>query len=94
MNQKPPEKDLDQESWSSDGEFVTCKHNDCFYYVRHKGQRRRLLARFYPDRVEFKCDSCKQKSTYRFTKELVQKSIDESKFVPLNSLIADWEKEK
>jgi uncharacterized UBP type Zn finger protein len=91
MSQKLLEKDLAPEGWSNDGEFVHCKHDDCHYYNRHKGQRRRLLARFYPDRVEFKCDSCGQKSSYKFTKELVQKSIDEHRYVSLNSLIKEWE---
>ena len=86
------EKVSDQENWSSEGEFVMCKHDDCFYFIRHKGQRRRLLARFYPDRVEFKCDSCKQKSSFKFNKEIVKKSIDEHKYVTLESLIKDWEK--
>jgi uncharacterized UBP type Zn finger protein len=52
------------------------------------------LARFYPDRVEFKCDSCKQKSSFKFSKEVVQKSIDEHKYVTLQSLIEDWDKTK
>lgn len=94
MNQKLSEKDSGQENWSNDGEFVYCKHDDCNFFMRYKGQKRRFLCRFYPDRVELKCDSCGEKSTYKFKKDVVQKSIDENKYVTLQSLIADWEKTK
>ena len=94
MSQKTEEKGLDSENWAENGEFVTCKHSDCHYFIRHKGQRSRLLARFYPDRVEFKCDSCGQKSSYKFKKDIIKKSIDENKFVSLNSLIEEWDNTK
>lgn len=92
---KQSEKGLVQENWSPDGEWIYCKHNDCPFYVRRRGKKRRLLARFYPDRVQFKCDSCGQISTFKFDKKANFKTnIDEPKWVKLESLIEEWEKAK
>lgn len=95
---KPLEKDSGQENWHSEGQFVTCRHDDCHYYIRQRSKhkdKRRLLARFYPDRVEFKCDSCGQKSTYYFDKSKQPNGkVDEPKWIPLESLIKEWESNK
>lgn len=82
------EKDSAQGNWSSEGEWLLCKHNDCHYHIRNKGRKRRILARIYNDRVELKCDSCGQKSTFKFTKDA---NLDEQKWMPLESMIEDWE---
>jgi hypothetical protein len=87
------EKDLAQENWSRGGEFSLCSHNDCHYYIRNHGKKRRKLAIMYPDRVVHKCDSCKQKTTVRFKKPIENKTkVDDGPLVPLSSLIKEWDK--
>ena len=88
MSQRPAEKGLDQENWSNDGEFVHCKQNDCHFYKRKRGEKRRLLCRFFPDRIEFKCDSCRQKSTFYFEKSKnFDAVVDKNVWIPLKSLL-------
>lgn len=87
------EKDSAQENWSKDGEWALCRHDDCHYYIRMKGKKRRILCRIFDDRIEFKCDSCGQKSTYKFVKPQEKKTkVDEKTWIPLESMIAEWEK--
>ena len=87
------EKDLVQENWSKDGEWAVCRHDDCHYFKRKHGKKRRILCRIFDNRIEFKCDSCGGKNTYKFVKEIRDKSkIDENTWIPLESMIAEWEK--
>lgn len=90
MNRKRKEKDLDPENWSHEGEFVYCRHDDCHFYKRHQGKKRRLLARFFQDGVQFKCDSCGNKSTYKFIKETKNKSL-EGEWKPLEKMFEEWD---
>lgn len=95
MNQKQQEKGSDLENWSSDGEFTYCRHNDCHFYMRKRGVKRRILCRIFNDRVELKCDSCGQISTFRFDKNSnFNTKVDESQWIPLESMIKEWEEAK
>jgi len=89
------EKVLDQDNWSNEGEWLYCKHSDCHYFIRKKGQQKRLLARIFPDKIQFKCDSCGQKSSYYFEKPLnlaKSDSKNEPEWKPLKFMIDEWEK--
>ena len=89
---KASEKASDPENWSNDGEFVCCRQDDCHFFLRKKGKKRRLLCRIFPDKVQLKCDSCGQISTFFFDKSKNYKDkIDEPSWIPLSSLIAEWE---
>jgi len=87
------EKDSDHENWSKGGEFAHCKHDDCHYFLRNHGKKRRQLAIMYPEKVVYKCDSCKQKSTFKYKKQKDTKAkVDDAPIPPLKSLIEQWDK--
>ena len=91
-------KDSAPENWSEDGNWATCSHNDCHFFKRKKGEKRRLLARIYPDRVVLRCDSCKEKTTYFFDKSRQYKDMtdeEKNKWIPLKSLLdlKEWDKQ-
>lgn len=89
---KPPVVDSGQENWSEKGEFARCRHNDCFFFLRKKGEKRMILCRIFKDRVQLKCDSCSQISTFFFDKlKNFHEKVDEPKWIPLSSMIDEWE---
>lgn len=80
-------EDSAHENWSSDGEFAYCKHDDCHFFVRKRGEKRRILCRIFPDRVQLKCDSCGNISTFKFEKNA---KVDEKEWIPLESMLESW----
>jgi len=83
----------ESENWSEDGDWALCKHGDCHYFIRKRGEKRRILCQIFPDRVRLKCDSCGQISTFYFEKKkMSKKQVDEPEWVPLSSMIESWEK--